>query len=223
MKTKILLSFAIFFYAAITANAQINEGRYLLGGSFSFSNSNSKNPQTQTPEVQNQALFTNIQLGKLIKNNTVAGIMLSYGYTYTSSNNPVIRVDQYGAGVFYRKYKPIAKDFYLFGEADALYSYSKNKTGILQVGHDGTRFSSNLGSLSFTPGISYFICKRIQMELLMQNLFSISYAAVKNESTFTTNTSTILVSKSNGFSANVNVNSSLVNNFGIGFKFLLGK
>ena len=146
-----------------------------------------------------------------------------YSYTYTSSNIPVIRVDQYGAGVFYKKYKPIAKDFYLFGEADALYSYSKNKNGNFQVGHDGTRFASNLGSLSFTPGLSYSIFKRIQMELLMQNLFSISYTAVKTETTFTTSTSTILTEKSNNFSANVNVNSNLGNSFAIGFKFLLGK
>jgi|SRR6185437_4327183 len=219
MKIKILLSFAIFFCAAITTNAQINEARYLLGGSFSFSNSKNLQPM----ESKTQSLSTNIQLGKVIQDNAVAGIILSYGYTYTSSNIPVIRVDQYGAGVFYRKYKLIAKDFYLFGEVDALYSYSRNKTGNFQVGHDGTRFASNLGSLSFTPGLSYSICKRIQMELLMQNLVSLSYAAIKTETTFTTGPSTITIGKANSFSANVNVNSSLLDNFGIGFKFLLGK
>lgn len=215
MKTKILLSFVILFCAAITTNAQINEGRYLLGGSFSFSNA--KNPQGTG--VQNQALFTNIQLGKVIKENTVAGVILSYGYSKNISLN---KLDQYGAGVFYRKYKPISKSFYLFGEADALYNYAKSTDGNFQIGSNGTRYTSNTGSLSFTPGISYSVCKRVQMELLMQNLVSLSYGTTKNETT-SMGTSTISSSKSNNFSANLNVNSNLWNNFGIGFKFLLGK
>jgi len=36
MKTKILLSVAIFFFTAIAANAQITEGKCLLGGSFNY-------------------------------------------------------------------------------------------------------------------------------------------------------------------------------------------
>lgn len=221
MKSKILLSFAILFFTAITTNAQITEGKYLLGGSFGFSNSNSKNSQTAGGE--SNSLYTNIQLGKVIKDNTVAGVILSYGYSNNGLTNIAsAKVNRYGGGVFYRKYKPIVKDFYFFGEADALYSYSKNKQGILQIGNNSTISTNNAGSLSFTPGLSYSIFKRIQMELLMQNVISISYAAVKNETTYP-GSSSIATDKTNGFSANVNVNSSLLNNFAIGFKFLLGK
>lgn len=142
MKTKILLPLTIFFFAPIAANAQINEGRYLLGGSFSFSNS--QNPQITG--AQSQSLYTNIQLGKVIKDNTVAGIMLSYGY---SNNGTSSKSDRYGADVFYRKYKSIAKDFYLFGETDALYNYSKSTQGNFEVGNNATRSISNGGYLSF--------------------------------------------------------------------------
>lgn len=215
MKTKILLSFAIFFCAAITTNAQINEGRYLLGGSIGFTSTKNQ----QGTGTKSESFNTNIQFGKVIKDNTVAGIILSYG---NSNSNSIYKSNQYGAGVFYRKYKSIAKDFYLFGEADAAYNYIKNTQGNLQIGNDASIYTSNGGSLSFTPGFSYSICKRMQMELSMQNLFSIGYSNAKNETT-STGTSTISTTKSNGFGANVNLNSSLLNNFGIGFKFLLGK
>lgn len=215
MKTKILLSLAIFFCAAITTNAQINEGRYLLGGSFGF---NIAKDQPSTG-AKNEALYTNIQFGKVIKDNTVAGVILSYGYT---NNNFTYKTDQYGAGVFYRKYKPLAKDFYFFGEADAAYNYSMNRQGNLQVGSPATKYTSNAGTLSFIPGISYLVCKRMQMELSMQNLVSLSYGVLKSEATNTA-TTTISTAKSNNFSANVNLNSNFLNNFGIGFKFLLGK
>ncbi len=215
MKIKILLSFVILFCAAIATNAQINEGRYLLGGSFGFSNA--KNPQTTG--AQNQRLYTNIQFGKVIKENTVAGVILSYGY---SKDDSTAKLNQYGAGVFYRKYKPIGKSFYFFGEADALYNYAKNTQGNFQIGGNGTIYTSNTGSLTFTPGISYSLCKRVQMELLMQNLISLSYGTFKNETT-SMGASDISTSKSNNFSADVNVNSNLGNSFAIGFKFLLGK
>lgn len=215
MKTKILLSITLFFFVITAAHAQINEGRYLLGGSVSFNSS--KNPQISGSK--SQSLYTNIQLGKVIKDNTVAGVLLSYGY---SNNGSSLKSNQYGAGVFYRKYKSIAKDFYLFGEADALYNYSKNTQGNFQAGNNGTRYINNGGTLSFTPGISYSVCKRMQMELLMQNLVSLSYGVSKTETT-STGSSAISTSKSNSFSANANLNSNLLSNFGIGFKFFLGK
>lgn len=215
MKTKILLSFAILVCAAITSHAQINEGRYLLGGSIGFSSSKSQ----QSPEDKNESFNTIIQFGKVIKDNNVAGIILSYGYSHNVS---VYKTNQYGAGVFYRKYKSIAKNFYLFGEADAVYNYLKSTSGDFQVGNDATGFTSNSGILSLTPGISYSICKRMQMALVMQNLVSLSYGVSKNEAT-STGTSTITSVKSHNFSANINVDSGVLNNWVIGFKFFLGK
>ncbi|HEY5463950.1 MAG TPA: hypothetical protein VIJ95_11890 [Hanamia sp.] len=215
MKTKILLSFAIFFCAAITSNAQINEGSYLLGGSIGFNSSKNQNGNIG----KNESFNTNIQFGKVIKDNNVAGIILSYGYT---NNTTSYKSYQYGAGVFYRKYKPLAKGFYFFGEADAVYNYSRATYEPFQIGSDGSRYTYNTGTLSFTPGISYAICKRMQMELSMLNLFSVSYGGTKTENSSSTSSS-ISTTKGNNFSAGVNLNSNLVNNFGIGFKFLLGK
>lgn len=215
MKTKIILSFVILFFTVVTANAQIPEGKYLLGGSAGYSHS--KNQQSTGSNYE--SLSTNIQFGKIIKENTAAGIILSYGNYNSSSIN---KTNLYSAGIFYRKYKSLAKDLYFFGELDGQYNYSRNTNGHFEIGYDAQRSTSNGGSISFTPGISYSVCKRMQMELSMTNLASISYASTKTQYA-SNSTSSISTVKGNNFSANVNLTGNFLNNFGMGFKFLLGK
>lgn len=215
MKTKVLLSFAILFCVATTTNAQINVGRYLLGGSASF---NSGTNQQYSPQKY-ESLNANIQFEKVIKDNTVAGFILSYGY---SKNISVTKSNQFSGGVFYRKYKTVAKNFYFFGEGDAVYSNSTGNSGQFQIGNNGYKYFSNAAIISFIPGISYSVCKRMQIELSMPNLASISYTSGKTENT-DPSTTTISTVKSHNFSANANLNSNFLSSFGIGFKFLLGK
>ena len=111
---------------------------------------------------------------------------------------------------------------YFFGEADALYDYSTNTQGKFEIGSEATRYTTNGARISLVPGLSYAVWKKLQMELSMPNLVYLSYARVKDERTFT-NSQQITTSKANNFSANVNLNASLLNDFAIGFKFLLGK
>jgi hypothetical protein len=216
MKTKILHALAILLFAAPSTNAQIKQGNYLLGGSFSYSNS--KNVQSNGSSFQ-EFLNSNIQFGKVFKENTVAGVILTYSFTNNPSTN---KVNEYSGGIFYRKYKPLTKGLYFFGEVDGVFRYSKNTQGRFQIGSDGNRYTGNGATISFVPGLSYTVWKKMQMELSMPNLMSISYTGVKNEATFT-NITYITTSKANNFSASANLNTSILNNLGIGFKFLLGK
>lgn len=215
MRTKVLLSLAIFFCVAITANAQLNKDSYLLGGSASFNSSKGD----QYANQKSEALNTSIQFGKVVKENTVVGVIVSYGY---SNNGPTYKTNQFSGGIFYRKYKPLAKNFYFFGEGDVVYAHSSNTQGIFQVGSNGTHYFTNGGILSFTPGISYAVGKRMQMELLMPNIVSLSYSKQKTENT-STGINSISTSKGHSFTANANLNNNLLSNFGIGFKFILGK
>jgi len=215
MKTKILLPIVIILFATTAANAQINEGRYLLGGSVSY---NSQKNQ-QSSETKSESFYSNIQFGKVIKDNTVAGIIASYSF---SNIGLTYKSDQFNAGVFYRKYQPLAKNFYFFGELDASYNHSNQTNGTFQIGNDATRNLSNGGTLSFTPGISYSVCKRMQIELSMPNIASISYAGTKYETTSSI-TNSVSTVNGNNFSGSVNLNSNILYGFGIGFKFFLGK
>jgi hypothetical protein len=217
MKTKILPALAILLIIASSTNAQITQGKYLLGGSLGYSN----NQDVQYNGSPAQKFFSsNIQIGKVLKENKVAGLILSY--RFADNGLATYKLDQYGAGVFYRKYKPLTKVLYFFGEADAVYDYSRNIQGKFEIGSDGNRYTTNGARLSFVPGLSYAVSGKLQMELSMPNLLNLSYDRVKDERT-SAGFQQIATSKANNFDAKASLNASLLNNFAIGFKFLLGK
>ena len=212
MKTKILPAFIVLFFAASTANAQITEGKYLLGGSFGLTSATNQN---------SNSVSANLQFGKVIKENTVVGIIASIAVSNNKQSGQSTRVDQYSAGVFYRKYKPLNNNFFLFGEIDASYQAS-NTNYYYFTNVNQTLITKNHGGyISFTPGVAYSVTKHLQMELTMQNLASLYYTHIKTiDSSLPPN---VAPQKASNISANVNLNSSLLNSFGLGFKLLLGK
>jgi hypothetical protein len=211
MKTKILPFLAVLFFASISSNAQITQGKYLLGGSIGYYNSGSDNYS---------ALNGNLQFGKVIKENTVMGIMGSISANQSHSENNPLTVNSYSAGIFYRTYKPLGKKFYLLQEVDLAFQLVNGVTYFSKIGASLATYS-NGATITYIPGVSYSVSKRFQMELVMPNLASVSYAHLKTvDSKLPPNISS---QKADNFSANVNLNANLVNNFGIGFKFLLGK
>ena len=215
MRTKILLTSAILFCICFSVNAQINKGRILVGGSISYSASKNQSTSGSKFEIFN----SNIVIGKVVSDNNVVGAIVSYGYTSGAFYNIV---DSYNAGIFYRKYKSLLKNLYLFGEMDATYNFSKTTSGIFSSGSDGTRYRSNGVSIAFIPAISYLLFKKMQVELLMPNIASLSYSGTRTDYTSSTSSSVPSV-KGNIFSVSTNFNSNFLSNFGIGFKFLLGK
>lgn len=206
MSTKILLFFGALLIMNSTLHAQINKGKYLTGGSFSiYSAKDQQLPQS----TKNESLNINIQLGKVIKQNTVAGIILSYTYyryKYNDTINPGYTNTGYSAGIFYRRYKSLLKDLYFFAEADALYNHT-DRENYSAIGGEVLKTAHNGGSIAFSPGISYAVCKRMQLEIVMPSLVSLSYSRAKNTESI--------------FSLSTNLNSNLLSSMGIGFKFLL--
>jgi hypothetical protein len=106
METKILLTVAILFCIAFTTNAQIDKGRFLLGGNFSIYSA--KNGQAFS-NSKNEGMNTNIQFGEVVKTNTALGLILSYSYNNSHAVNfpdsNFNKDNEYSVGMFYRKYK----------------------------------------------------------------------------------------------------------------------
>ncbi len=219
MKSNILLSLVILCGVTFVSNAQINPGKILLGGSIGYSSNKNSQPGQQATYAEYENLYSNIQIGKFIRENTAVGVIFSYGYNKSSTqSNPDNKTTKFNTGVFYRKYKALGRNFYFFGEADASYTYSKNKFVYYQNSANTTNVVSNGATLSFVPGISYNVWKKIQVELLMPNILSIGYSHVKTENVYT-NPSSSSSNDGHLFSANANLNSNFLSNFGIGFKF----
>jgi hypothetical protein len=219
MRTKILLLVAILFSVVLVSNAQINKGKYLLGGSLNMSDLKDNQP---TVSSKSNSFNANIQFGKTIKENTIVGIIVSYGssnYYYPGSFSDTSKSVQYTAGIFYRTYKKLASKFYFFGEVNGVYIHSKNSAHFNQT---EWKTVSNGGLIDFVPGISYEVCRNMHLELLMPNIISVSYSNIK---IYEKVGASPPVGEPNGhsFSFNTNLNSNLLSNFGVGFKFFLGK
>lgn len=212
MRTKILLTIVIFIVTISYSNAQVDINRYLIGGSINY---------YHTSNPTSVSFYSSLQIGKVIKPNTVIGLIGSYAstnydYTVVSPN----KTRSYSTGIFYRKYALLSKKFYFFSELDASYSFSRN---ILESFNGGQYYNSKSGgvALNFIPGIYYNLWKRLQVELSIPSLASLSYMHV---STIDNSLPpSVSPQKRDTYAAGINLNSNFVSNFAIGFKFLVGK
>jgi len=125
----------------------------------------------------------------------------------------------YGAGIFIRKYKQIAKSgFSMFVQGAFDVNYNSNK---YESSSGNTFFDKSKNyslAISAYPGISYTISKKLQLQTGFNNLLSLGYFSEKREITGTSNDYSL---KTKG----INVNTSL-NNFSslyLGFRLLISK
>ena len=214
MKTRFTLITALLLTSFMAANAQFSQGKYLLGGNINFSTANIKDS-----DLKNQTSNVSVTLGKFIKENTVVGINLNYGHAKVDIQvQGKQKTDSYGAGIFYRKYKSLSKDFHLFGEGGLNYAHSESNH---MSDTDKMKVITNGVSINLMPGLSYSLTRKMQIELLMPNLVGIGYNQEKRS--YTGSSQPNLSINKNSFSFITNGDGNLLSNFGVGFKFILGK
>jgi hypothetical protein len=119
-------------------------------------------------------------------------------------------------GLFVRRYSPLSKSFYLYGDGAIRYNTHSNN----QI--SGTDYETNYSSkgvgIYITPGLAYAVNKRLHLEASLNNLLSLSYS--KNKTTnFTLSGHTTTEGKSFDFGTNFSNTIPL----SIGFRFVLGK
>ncbi len=214
---KIALLFTLFITGYFAANAQIQKGAILLGGQLAYSKS-TINYNSAQADQKNQNANINISVGKALKDNSVFGVNVGYSPTRSqnSYNGNVFvnsTVNHYSAGLFYRQYKKLAKDFYFYAEAGAGYIGS-NQTLLDNTGNNKVKYTQAGGQLYVTPGIAYAIFKKMQLEILIPQIISLQYANYKTKSA-TENTN------QKQFAVNTSLNATPFNSLGVGFRFVL--
>ncbi len=212
---KTLLTIVLLFSFSFIASAQFNKGDVLLGGGLGYSSY--KFSDGINPDQKNTGANISLSLGKAVKNNAVFGISLYYNpgsYTNNTSTGYVnYKTSRYSAGVFYRMYKSLGKDFYLFGTAGLGYNGSST-SGKDSTGAENLSGTSNGGSISFVPGLAYRLSKKAFLEVMIPNLFSASYSSQKTTQSGQTTTE-------DSFSIGANLSSNTLSNLGIGFTLVL--
>lgn len=219
--TRILLTVFVIFSCSFIANAQFSKGSILLGGQLAFGSVKINNPVYISQEQKYSSGIFSVSIGKAIKGNAVFGINLSYSpfsYNYYYTNNGIgpadYSNDNYSIAVFYRFYKNLGKDFYLFGEAGGSYigstSSAKDKSGNKLLTGSGSG-----GNLYFMPGISYQMSKKFLLELTIPSLFLASHSTQKSTVTGQQ------ASTSDQFNISTSLSSNPLTSLGIGFRLVL--
>ena len=204
---------------AIASQAQISKGTVLLGGNISGS-TNKETSSGSSNEYKNRALHLSPSIGFATSNNKVWGFNASYGSSRSKFEDITSsEYNRYGGGIFYRRYATLGKGFFLFGEANAGYAYSKQKVFTGPIGQLETRtVRTDMANLSVHPGIAYAVHKNFHLEVAINNIANLGYSHQKI-TTIGNGFGTSTTNKGFSFDSNISNN----NPFSIGFRFALGK
>ncbi len=178
MIQKIALVALLFVFSVLNSSAQIAKGSILLGGSVGFSSSDS-NSNIQS----NKNGGFNVSIGKAYKENTIYAFNLSYNLNSTDYpiNGTIIgtgnsKNTNFSIGGFLRQYHSLSKDLYFFTDAGGnIPFYNQTTTNTYPNSTDITTAKQIGIQLYLTPGISYNLFKKLQLELSLPNFLSASY------------------------------------------------
>ena len=218
MKLKLLFSlFALT--CVLTSQAQIEKGSLLLGSSIGYSQGKTKVEQATAVSSKNNTFSFSPSIGVALKENLVAGVRFDYlkntsKYTYDANNAQNGEIKNYGGGIFIRRYVPVVNRLYVFGEGTAFYKTIKQTS--TQTYYNSKTEIKNKGwgtGLSITPGISFGVSKKFQIEGGFNSLLNVSYAKSK----ITGNTTA--TQKAESFSGGIGNDDESM--FYVGFRFIL--
>lgn len=221
MLQKSLLMIAFAFTLFTTAHAQIKKGGTWLGGGVSY---NEQKTEFDAPLSDTKTRNVNISpaIGKVVKDNLVIGIALSYSNSNSKNVNNGVGTNEtkgkgYGAGIFIRQYVPIVSRLYIFGQGNVNYSYSKSNQTVIDYSGNKTKYNTTGWStnLSITPGVAVSVSKNLQLETGFSNLFHVGYTNSKTGLDAPSSGKT----KASSFSAGVSLENQSA--FYVGFRFLL--
>lgn len=220
MKLKLLFSVVFVCTLLTTSYAQINKGTIWIGSNFSYAGDKPKSDQQTTFwEIRTVSILPSF--GVAIKENVVLGIFGKYSNSFSEqkSTSYYSKRDEktYGGGLFVRRYVPVFKRFYLYGEGRLGYNKSKVEENWANTSVVGTsKLKSWETGLTFTPGIAYGITRSILLEAGAAALFDARYKST--ESIYNPYTQS---NSAKTFTAGVNLENASA--FTIGIRILINK
>lgn len=220
MKLKLLFS-VVFVCTLLTASyAQINKGTVWIGSNFSYARNNFS-PDQLIVSGKTRTVSILPSFGVAVKENVVLGVFGNYTNSFREQQTTSFynKRDEktYGGGLFIRRYVPVFKRFYLYGEGRLGYNKSEVEENWAGTSTSGT---GNLKvwetGLSFTPGIAYGITRSILLEAGAAALFDARYRST--ESVYSPYTQS---NSEKTFTAGVRLENASA--FYIGIRFLINK
>ncbi len=166
---------AVLLLIPFSSMAQISKNTYLVGGQLYYY---SEMLRIDSFDQHLQSGTIALSVGKTFKENSAVGIKVAYspaiGTNYLNWNDTAdLHFNQLNAGIFFREYKKLATDLYFFGHVEGGYSTTIQKEEYYSDA--SVRMSRKGGFIGLTPGISYRVFKKMQLELTLPNILGIQY------------------------------------------------
>lgn len=165
------------------------------------------------------SVFVNPVVGVAVKPNFVIGISGLYGHSNLRSDSTSTppQSNAEGGSIFLRRYFPLGKNFYLYGQGSIGYRHDHSKIEESDYYHSD---ETNTINLSVAPGLAYAISRKFHLEIGLSDLLAAAYGRNKTV-TYGLGIGGVQTTKSNFF----NLSSSLNPTSGLylGFRVLLAK
>ena len=181
-----IILLAVILFTGANAVAQVNKGTIFLGGDigFGFSNYKSDNPNDNIHYQKSSSFNFSPSVGWVVKENMVVGgrinlAFFKYNFVPNPSDNTQ-KQNNIGAEIYVRKYLPLGKSFYLFGDASLGGQSNYLTSNINSPGYIHTEKGYSINAVLY-PGISYQIKKCLFLEMALSNLVGLSYTKTNTE------------------------------------------
>lgn len=174
MKINLLL---LAMLTSVVLNAQISKGSLFIGGDLNISGSRYKAGDSPQTTSTNHQYGVSPVLGWAVKENLIVGgrLLVSISRTSYEPQSTESNAHSFGGGVFVRKYLPLGKSFYLFGDAGLIGQYNYME----QINVQQPAFYSEQKGFSIAatlyPGVAYQVKKSLFLEASLNNLVSLNY------------------------------------------------
>ena len=178
MKQIVILEFC--FLISLTCYTQVKEGTIFTGVDLGVElfNTNTEVVSFDSYNSPNKHFDIKSYFGKAYKDNSVTGISVYYLIDHDINRYLTYRSTkfrEYGFGFFLRKYKSLNKSFYLFGQANLDFLFSKEEFIRSANLDDFVKRKSYSTVINIYPGLSYQVSRKMHLEISYANLLRASY------------------------------------------------
>jgi len=188
------------------------KGDLLIGGTVGFLDYKLENNDVVTHQKN---FYVAPTIGKFYANNRMAGINLHY---FHSKFRDSLSANTYGGGLYLRQYQRLGKSFFVFAEEGINGYFSKYNDA--NGAPAEVRTTEKSVGLNFYPGLAYAINQKLQLEIGLPYLFSISYS----HSTYKNETLPVPERReTHYFAVNTGFNDNILGNLSFGARWLIGR
>lgn len=215
---KKIITLSVIVLLAFNASAQFQKGNKVLGFGLNIGQiSNNSISPVNTQSNSGLGITGALSLAKAKSETRLNGFVVNIGYgkVVSKNDNPVFTdgfSESYNAGLgyFMRKYKPLGKNFFVFGEAQAAVNYNRQIIRSIQQS-DVDQYQASIG---IYPGLAYKWNDRFLLELRFADFANLSYSYTERKS-----------GNTNEYSRSLSFGTSLglgyLNNIGIGARWII--